>query len=106
MNDAKEKKAVVPNFIVVLHTLDDKGNFDTYSSALEVFETYYEAVGFAFSYVTDEAQSVLVDGSSVRCSGLYDLEGGEGVGFDYEYTLKEKDNLTLTKGCIYIYDNR
>lgn len=91
-------KLIIPRWVVI----EEDG--DGFTQCLGVFENSFEAVGCAYSYISDLINEN--DAVTDTLTPLYDLEDGSldrcgGTGIDFQYTTR---NCTF-KGYIRIYFN-
>lgn len=92
-------KKIIPKYVVIENSLD-KG-ITTFSQCLGVFENYYEAVGCAYSYISDYLDGIKHVYEEVTT--LYQMENECDHGISFLYKCDEDDEIY--RGYVVIHSN-
>lgn len=93
------REKIVPKWVVIENSLD-KG-VTTFSQCLGVFDNYYEAVGCAYSYISDYLEGI--EHVYEEVTTLYRMENEVDSGVSFSYRCEEDGELN--RGYVAIHSN-
>lgn len=92
-------KKIIPKYVVIENSLDN--GITTFSQCLGVFDNYYEAVGCAYSYISDYLDGI--EHVYEEVTTLYRMENECDHGISFAYKCEE-DNEPC-RGYVVIHGN-
>lgn len=92
-------KKIIPRYVVIENSLDK--SITTFSQCLGVFDNYYEAVGCAYSYISDYLDGI--EHVYAEITTLYRMENECDSGVSFAY--KSDEDGELYRGYVAIHSN-